>query len=77
MSTVVDATACEKEQDYKKKLKLVEIEIAESSELPHRVIKKKTGVTLGRFANPGEVAKFLNDYPLSHLQSKPTRRRSR
>jgi len=77
MSTAVEPFAYDRAQDFKKKLKLVEFEVAENSELPLRVTKKKTGVVLGRFLDKEAADRFLRDYPLAHLQSKPTRRRSR
>ncbi len=77
MSTVVEPLAYDRAQDFKKKRKLVDYEIVEGSELPIRVAKKKTGVSLGRFEDSEAADRFLRDYSLAHLQSKPTRRRSR
>ncbi|WJJ55004.1 hypothetical protein [Xanthomonas phage RTH11] len=77
MSTVVAPTASDRAQEYRKKLKLVTFENAAGSELPCRLIKEKTGVVLGRFQDKPAAERFLSDYPLAHLQSKPTRRRSR
>jgi hypothetical protein len=59
------------------KLRLVEITPVPQSQLPFRVIKKRTGVVLGSFRTQDDVVAFLNEYALSHLQSSPTRKRFR
>lgn len=59
------------------KLKLVEITPVPQSQLPFRVIKKRTGVVLGSFRTQDDVVEFLDGYALSHLQNNPTRKRIR
>lgn len=57
----------------REKLKKVEIKIVERSELPVRVIKKRTGVTLGSFETQLDAEKFLENLPDKEFQTKVTR----
>lgn len=57
----------------KDKLKTVEIKTVERSELPVRVVKKRTGVTLGSFKSQLAAEKFLEKLPDREFQTKLTR----
>lgn len=77
MSTVVESSAYDRAKEYKQKLKYVSFETVPASEMPCRLVKERTGVIIGSFPDKPAAERFLEGYPLTHLQSKPTRRRSR
>lgn len=59
------------------KRRLTEVQEVPGSQLPFRLLKRRTGVRLGSFANMHKLDEFLAGYSLADLQVKPTRRRSR
>ena len=59
------------------KRRLTEVQEVPGSQLPFRLIKRRTGVRLGSFRDMIELDRFLTGYSLADLQVKPTRRRSR
>lgn len=64
-----------KDPDLKLKLKLVEIDNIENSELPYRVFKRASGAPLKTCATMSEVVEFLRTVTVDYLKAKPTRRR--
>ena len=62
-------------KELKAKRKLVEVKELTASELPFRVIKRRTGVVLGGFKDRDEVTRFLKSIPLATLAVKPTRKK--
>lgn len=77
MNSAVLPSPVEKAKENAKKRKLIKIQECPSSDLPYRVTKERTGVVLGSFATKDQIDAFIDGYPLAHLESKPTRRRSR
>lgn len=63
--------------EMKLKRRLTEVQEVPNSDLPYRLKKRSTGVTLGAFEHASDVTEFLSRYSLTLLQVKPTRRRSR
>lgn len=76
MNSAVLPNAYNQAMENKKKRKYIEIEHVPASDLPYRVLKKRTGVKLGSFETQKALDEFVDNYPLAQLESKPTRRRS-
>jgi len=76
MNSAVLPSAFERVKENKQKRKYIKIDHVPKSELPYRVLKERTGVTLGSFKTMIEVDEFIDGYSLAALQSKPTRRKA-
>lgn len=76
MNSAVLPSAFERAKENKKKRTYIKIDHVPTSDLPYRVKKERTGVTLGSFSTMIEVDAFIDGYPLAQLASKPTRRRA-
>lgn len=63
--------------EIQKKMRLIEIATVPRSELPIRVTKKNTGVTLGQFENGDDALTFIENYSLEQLSVVPTRKKRR
>ncbi|QVD49263.1 hypothetical protein LUCX_193 [Xanthomonas phage vB_XciM_LucasX] len=62
-------------ENAKIKKKYLTIEHAPASQLPHRVVKTRTGVVLASFKTEGEMVTFIENYPVEDLMVKPSRKR--
>jgi hypothetical protein len=77
MSHAIDALNQELSDENRHKRRLMDITHVPRSQLPHRVAKLSTGVSLGMFETEAAMDAFIENYPLEKLTSQPTRRRNR
>lgn len=77
MSHAVTTIDQELSEENRHKRRLMDITHVPQSQLPHRVAKLSTGVSLGMFETVAAMDTFIDNYPLEELTSRPTRRRTR
>ena len=77
MPRAIETPDQELSEENRHKRRLMDITHVPRSQLPHRVAKLSTGVSLGMFETEAAMDEFIEKYPLEKLTSQPTRRRKR
>lgn len=62
--------------EFRAKRKLIKLEFVEKSQLPFRVLKRRTGVVLGSYKTIEEVETFIDRLSLEQLDTKVSRGRT-